>query len=100
MAGKEVVKYSEIAAIQGQTFDKKVEWLHKTCKSLGVPWEEGHLRICVRREHLLSDSIKAVMSLGREDMQKIWRFEFMGEPGIDAGGLAKVSLTVVSSFCL
>jgi len=100
MSGKEVVKYSEIGAIQGQSFDKKVVWLQKTCKTLGVPWEEGHMRICVRRENLLSDSIKAVMSLGRDDMQKIWRFEFMGEPGIDAGGLAKVSLTFVSSFCL
>jgi len=89
MSGKEVVKYSEIGAIQGQSFDKKVVWLQKTCKTLGVPWEEGHMRICVRRENLLSDSIKAVMSLGRDDMQKIWRFEFMGEPGIDAGGLAK-----------
>lgn len=84
-----VVDYAEIAMVQRQTFDEKSAWLQRTCKKLGIPWEEGHMRICVRREHLLADSIKAVMSLGRDDMKKIWRFEFMGEEGIDAGGLAK-----------
>ena len=86
---KELVAYAEIAEVQRKSFDDKVTWMLKTCKKLSVPWDEGHMRICVRREHLLADSIKAVMSLGREDMKKIWRFEFMGEEGIDAGGLAK-----------
>ncbi len=87
--GTNVVDYAEIAEVQKKNFDDKVSWLLKSCKSLGVPWDEGHMRICVRRDNLLTDSIAAVMSLGREDMRKIWRFEFMGEEGIDAGGLAK-----------
>lgn len=29
------------------------------------------------------------MSLSRADLAKIWRFEFLGETGIDAGGLAR-----------
>jgi len=88
-SGAEVVDYSEITEVQTQSFDEKVSWLLKTCKSLGVPWDEGHMRICVRRDNLLSDSVSAVMSLSREDLKKVWRFEFMGEAGIDAGGLAK-----------
>lgn len=84
-----LVGEGEIANVQTKSMEEKVSWLLKTCKNLGVPWEEGHMRICVRREHLLVDSIQAVMSLGREDLRKIWRFEFMGEDGIDAGGLAK-----------
>jgi len=88
-SGATVVDYAEIAMVQKQTFDEKSAWLQRTCKKLGIPWEEGHMRICVRREHLLVDSIKAVMSLGRDDLKKIWRFEFLGEEGIDAGGLAK-----------
>lgn len=43
----------------------------------------------MRREHLLADSVDAVMSLGREDMRKRWRIEFSGEPGIEAGGLTR-----------
>lgn len=47
------------------------------------------MRMNVRREYLLSDSIEAVMSLSRKDLRKVWRFEFIGEAGIDAGGLAR-----------
>jgi E3 ubiquitin-protein ligase NEDD4 len=89
VGNKQIVGYAEIAMVQEQSLDDKVAWLLKTCKSMSVPWEQGHMRICVRRQALLHDSIKAVMSLGREEMRKIWRFEFMGEQGIDAGGLAK-----------
>lgn len=89
LGGKQIAGYAEIAMVQEQNLDDKVAWLQKTCKCMSVPWEEGHMRICVRRPTLLHDSIKAVMSLGREEMRKIWRFEFMGEQGIDAGGLAK-----------
>ncbi len=84
-----LVGEGELANVQTKSMEEKVSWLLKTCKKLGIPWEEGHMRICVRREHLLVDSIQAVMSLGRKDLRKIWRFEFMGEDGIDAGGLAK-----------
>jgi hypothetical protein len=43
----------------------------------------------VRRDFLLEDSVDAVMSLSRKDLRKLWRFEFIGEMGIDAGGLAR-----------
>jgi E3 ubiquitin-protein ligase NEDD4 len=33
--------------------------------------------------------MKAVLSLSPADFRKIWRFEFIGEDGIDAGGLAR-----------
>eukprot|EP00957_Ditylum_brightwellii_P129289 9862459-Ditylum_brightwellii.AAC.1 len=33
--------------------------------------------------------MEAVMSLSRKDLRKVWRFEFIGEVGIDAGGLAR-----------
>merc|ERR1712038_606760 len=85
-----VVPPGELAIVQRRSFEKKTEWFQNVCKhKLQIPWDDGHFRIVVRREHLLSDSIAAVMSLGREDLRKIWRFEFMNEEGIDAGGLAK-----------
>lgn len=47
------------------------------------------MRMNVRRQFLLGDSVDAVMSLSRKDLRKLWRFEFIGEMGIDAGGLAR-----------
>jgi hypothetical protein len=89
-AGEVVVTYAEIAEAQVKDFQEKVNWFQNKCTSaLGVEWNEGHMRMNVRRDHLLEDSVDAVMSLSRKDMRKLWRFEFIGEAGIDAGGLAR-----------
>ena len=47
----------------------------------------------VRRHALLEDSIRAVMSLGRDDMRKRWRIEFAGESDIENGNLTREWLT-------
>ena len=87
--GRELVTYGDIASAQVKNFEEKTEWFQETCAALCVEWNEGHMRMNVRREFLLSDSMEAVMSLSRKDLRKVWRFEFIGEAGIDAGGLAR-----------
>jgi hypothetical protein len=89
--GREVVSYAEIAAAHKRgTYEEKAAWFQHICNErLKIEWNDGHMRLNVRREHLLHDSIEAVMSLSRDDLRKIWRFEFLGEVGIDAGGLAR-----------
>jgi len=87
--GEVLVTYSEIADAQVKEFKEKDLWFKEKCKLLRVEWDEGHIRINVRRNNLLEDSVDAVLSLDRKDMRKVWRFEFIGEMGIDAGGLAR-----------
>jgi hypothetical protein len=87
--GREFVTYSDIASAQVKNFTDKAKWFNETCRKLRVEWDEGHMRINVRREYLLSDSMMSVMSLSRRDLRKTWKFEFIGEEGIDAGGLAR-----------
>ena len=87
---KKLFDYNDIAQIQCKSMDEKVEWFHESvCEELYTPWEKGHVKIVVRRDALLEDSVSAVMSLGRNDMRKRWRIEFFGEPGIEAGGLTR-----------
>lgn len=95
--GDTVVSYTDIAEAQVRTFDDKVLWFSDKCNQLAVDWNEGHMRINVRREHLLEDSVDAVMSLSRRDMRKLWRFEFIGEDGLDAGGLKREWFHLVTS---
>lgn len=95
--GSELVSYADIASAQNKDFDDKAQWFFETCQNLCVDWNEGHMRINVRREFLLDDSMEAVMSLSRKDLRKTWRFEFIGEEGIDAGGLAREWFNLVSS---
>lgn len=70
-------------------FDKKIEFFREHCNSLRTPWERGHMEIRVRRAHLLADSLMAFEGISTANMRKIFRFEFLGEPGIDAGGVAR-----------
>ena len=87
--GRDLVTYGDLARAQMKSFDEKAEWFQETCAQLSVEWNEGHMRMNIRRQYLLGDSVDAVMSLSRKDLRKLWRFEFIGEMGIDAGGLAR-----------
>jgi len=95
---EELVGYADLSDVQTKkSFEDKVNWFQTTCRDkLQVPWEQGHMRIAVRREHLLSDSVDAIMSLSPLDLRKIWRIDFLGEQGIDAGGLAKEFFELVT----
>ena len=84
-----LLSYGDIVAVQNKSLDEKTEWFQRICTQLTLPWEDGHVKMVVRRKHLLLDSVDAVMSLGRDDLRKRWRMEFLGEPGLDAGGLTK-----------
>ena len=93
---REIVRYADLAAAQGRKYEEKARWFQDVCGQLTADWNDGHMRINVRRPYLLQDSMAAVMSLSREDLRNIWRFEFMGEMGIDAGGLAREWFHVVT----
>jgi len=93
---RDLVTYSDIASAQVKAYEEKAQWFQDTCAQLCVEWNEGHMRMNVRRAFLLGDSVDAVMSLSRKDLRKLWRFEFIGEMGIDAGGLAREWFQLVS----
>jgi E3 ubiquitin-protein ligase NEDD4 len=94
---EDLVTYSELAEAQVKSFEDKCAWFQEKCAAFCVEWNEGHMRMNVRREFLLEDSVDAVMSLSRKDLRKLWRFEFIGEVGIDAGGLAREWFQLVTS---
>lgn len=97
--GDELVSFTDIAAAQVKDYADKIQWFQDTCAQLCVEWNEGHMRMNVRRDFLLSDSMAAVMSLSAKDLRKVWRFEFIGEAGIDAGGLAREWFELVTNEC-
>ena len=70
------------------TFQQKTDCLKTQFNLMRTSWEEGHMKIQVDRGNLLLDSMEAVRSMEPEDMRKIFRFESIGEPALDAGGVA------------
>ena len=92
--GIELAGYSDITDAQVKSFEDKVQWFQGVCFGLRIDWIVGdktreYIKMNVRRDYLLSDSVQNIMSLSREEMRKPWRFNFIGEAGIDAGGLKR-----------
>mmetsp|Transcript_9487 Transcript_9487/g.30302 ORF Transcript_9487/g.30302 Transcript_9487/m.30302 type:complete len:772 (+) Transcript_9487:444-2759(+) len=86
----------ELSRYAAMPFQHKEAWFRQQIAKLQVPWEEGHIKINIRRENLLEDSMEAIESIAHADMRKIFRFEFIGEPGVDAGGVAREWFQLVS----
>jgi hypothetical protein len=87
---KVLLSYADIASIQEKPFQDKLLWFEESLsKLLLIPWEEGHVKICVRRPYLLQDSVDAVMSLSRTQLRQRWRLEIANEPAVDAGGVTR-----------
>ena len=88
--GHDVITYTDIAAAQVLPFEGKVKWFQDTCERFfKVEWEAGHMQINVRRHSLTVDSLNAIMTMKRRDLRKYWKFCFLGEIGLDAGGLTR-----------
>lgn len=90
------VNYQELNSIAQLPFQKKVDWLKAQFNTLRTPWEEGHIKLKVRRSSVLQDSMDAIESIEPADMKKIFRFEFIGEPALDAGGVAREFFSIIS----
>ena len=44
---------------------------------------------------LLQDAMDAIESIDAIDMRKVFRFEFIGEPALDAGGVAREFYSII-----
>jgi len=90
------VNYQEISSVSAMTFTQKSDWMKRQFSAIRTPWEDGHIKIKVRRHSLLQDSMEGLESIKPADMHKVLRFEFIGEPGLDAGGVTREWYNLVS----
>jgi hypothetical protein len=83
-------------------YREKLSWFLNMIASLQRPWTEGHVRLEIRREMLLEDSSAQILSLSAEspDLHRFMRVHFIGEAGIDAGGIERewFQLTTMKLF--
>ncbi len=89
MEAEPVEAHYDLESVSRQRLSAKMEWFHNAVANMRVPWEMGHVRIRVRRSCLLEDSLHAVSQLSATDMQRFFRFAFIGAPAMDAGGVAR-----------
>jgi len=67
-------------------FENKVNQL-RSQESMKLSFFEN--KIFINRSNLLNASFDAIMNMSKDDMKKTLRIKYLGEEGIDAGGLLR-----------
>lgn len=70
-------------------FQKKYAWFLERMNGLLRNWDEGRIKLSVHREHILVESMEQLLGIQLEHIHFPLRIEFLGEIGIDAGGLQR-----------
>lgn len=86
----------DLVAVAALPFRRKHQWFVEQLSRLQLPWSGGHIRLDVSRDRLLEDSFAQVMGLHPSEMREWMRVQFVGEPGVDAGGLEREWFVLVA----
>jgi hypothetical protein len=84
--GRTLVSFNDIEKAQKMNLEGKKQWFYGVCARLSMP-NESQVLISVSQNHVLDDSIKAVMSLNQADLRKKWvvaRDTEVGEMSLDS----------------
>ena len=86
----------DLQAAAALPFNDKCIWFMELISSLQRPWAEGHIRLEIHRNDLLQESFDQFMGINRSiDLHRWMRVQFVGELGIDAGGLEREWFTLL-----
>merc|ERR1712232_452243 len=44
-----LLSYSDIASVQGKSLEEKTQWFQNICSQITGSWEDGHIKLAVRR---------------------------------------------------
>lgn len=81
-------------------FPRKFAWFLERMGNLLKGWEEGRIKLSVHRENILVESMEQLLGIQVEHIHFPLRIEFIGEVGIDAGGLQREWFSILFSKLL
>jgi hypothetical protein len=83
------IEATDLEYVASLPFKDKYRWfLHQTA-AMKQGWDEGHIELIIRREHILEDSVNGLHDVPVVSLNQSMRIKFKGEPAIDAGGLER-----------
>jgi hypothetical protein len=85
--------------IANQDFPTKFAHLVTSTAGLCVPATQEYITLHVRRDNLVADSVESLSLIPQEHTRSAMRIHFVGERGVDAGGLHREWLLLLNQ-CL
>jgi hypothetical protein len=94
----ETAHYGTIGSytLEGNSVEARTGRLRMELSQLRVLWENGHEILMFHRAHLLEEAIEAFLNLEPALFYRTFRFDFIEEKGLDAGGIAREFVAVVA----
>ena len=82
----------DLEGAAGLSFDRKIIWFQSAVKMLRVPRAQGVVKIQVHRDSLFSDTFQVFSRMRPADFRRAFYFQFIGEDGLDYGGVGTGSM--------
>lgn len=70
--------------------------LHRYLDRVRVPWHRGHQEVTIDRQAALESARDAMGNWSANQWRQTVRFRFLGEPAVDAGGVAREFWALIS----
>lgn len=85
-------------AVTTWTFHEKYKWFLEETHRLIQPWEDQRLKITVSRTNVLLESMEQLLGIDVAYLHMPIRVDFVGESGVDAGGLEREWVALLSQI--
>lgn len=90
----------EVLSTSAKPLATRIEWFKDKCNRLRTQDKNGggKLHIRLRREHILEDSSNCFMGMKNNLLRRAAKYEFVGEPAMDSGGVTREWFNEVSNL--
>ncbi|KAH9122984.1 hypothetical protein LEN26_001523 [Aphanomyces euteiches] len=82
--------------VAAMPFQEKYTWFVQQTQGLMKTWKDGRLKIKVHRDNVLVESFEQVLGMQKQHIYMPLRIEFIGETGLDAGGLEREWFSILT----
>ncbi|CAK4301448.1 unnamed protein product [Aphanomyces euteiches] len=89
-------KWKALLDVFALPFPSKYAWFLRQVENVVKPFNDGHLRLKTDRSALLKESLESMMEIPATALCCTTRYEFKGEPGIDAGAVQREWYSLVA----
>ncbi|GAB9476803.1 Hect e3 ubiquitin, partial [Globisporangium polare] len=94
--GAGAAKWKQILKLASQDFPTKYAHFVRSAADLLVDASQQYVKMSIRREQLVADSMEALSVIPRTSIHSAMRLEFLDERGVDAGALQREWLMILT----
>jgi len=91
---RKTIALAEVLDVSKLPLDDRVKWFRRQVNALRP--RSSIKRIRIRREAVLEDASTSILTMKETDLWQMFRFEFVGEPSMDSGGVAREFFSLVA----